>query len=131
MIWQYLLAAIFILHGLAHLSGFLAAWTRGDLGFPNKPWVFSSRVTLKSPIGKVFGLVWLLAMLALVATGLGIARQTTWWPALVVPAALLSLVVILPWWKSVPLGAWLGAAFDLLVLAGMLWWQAPLLRLVG
>ena len=36
------------------------------------------------------------------------------------PAAVLSLAVILPWWNTVPLGAKMGAAFDLLVLVVLL-----------
>jgi hypothetical protein len=68
----------------------------------------------------VFGILWLLAMLALVIAGLGLLFSQPWWPTVALPAAVLSLVVILPWWNTVPLGAKMGAAFDLLVLVVLL-----------
>ena len=87
MSWiRYLVAFALFIHGLAHLSGFFAAWTRADVGYPAKPWLFSKNVTLKSPLGKVFGLLWPVAALALVAGGVGLALGQGWWPG----AALLA-----------------------------------------
>ena len=103
-------------HGLAHLSGFLAAWTGANTGFPDKPWIFSSAVYLNSPVGKVFGLLWLLSLTGLAGSGLGILLRQEWWPVLAMAGAILSLVVIVPWWQAVPPGAWIGAAFDIIIL---------------
>jgi len=73
------------MHGLAHLSGFFAAWTKAEVGYPARPALFSKKVTLKSPLGKVFGLLWPAAALALAAGGFGLAFGHGWWPG----AALL------------------------------------------
>jgi hypothetical protein len=42
MILKLVVAAALILHGLAHLSGFVAAFTSRDAGFSPKPWLLSS-----------------------------------------------------------------------------------------
>lgn len=117
---QLIFALPLLIHGLAHISGFRASWTSNSAGFSDRPWIFSLNGTLHSPVGRVFGILWLLAMLALVIAGLGLLFSQPWWPTVALPAAVLSLVVILPWWNTVPLGAKLGAAFDLLVLVVLL-----------
>ncbi len=121
-----------IVHGLAHISGFLAAWTAIDVGYNERPWLFSSSVNLDSPIGKLFGVLWLVAAVGLVSSGLGLLLRQDWWPTVAVLAAAISLVVIVPWGQTVPPGARIGAGFDLLVIIVL---QTPirdrLLDLVG
>ena len=117
---QLLFAAPLLIHGLAHIGGFLASWTSNQAGFSDRPWILSSRGTLDSAVGRVFGILWLVAMVAFVIAGLGLLFSQPWWPSVAVPAAVLSLVVILPWWNTVPPGAKVGAAFDLLVLLVLL-----------
>lgn len=113
---RLVLAVPLIGHGLAHISGFIASWTNNDAGYGRRPWIFSSGVGLQSPLGRLFGLLWLAAAAALVAAGVGLAVEAAWWQTLAVVGALLSLVVILTWWNTVPSGAKIGAAFDLLIL---------------
>ncbi len=45
---HFIVIAAFILHGLAHASGFMASWTRNSSGFSDRPWVLSTGVTLHS-----------------------------------------------------------------------------------
>jgi hypothetical protein len=104
-------------HGLAHLSGFVASWTSSDAGYGDKPWVFSSGVTLTSGVGRAFGLLWLVAAIVLTASGVGVILRQEWWPTLAMIGSVLSLVAIVPWWNTVPPGAKLGAVFDVIVLA--------------
>ncbi len=113
--WRLIFALPLLVHGLAHLSGFLAAYTAGELGFRPQAWLLSGGVTIHSPTGKAFGLLWLLAMLGFVGAALGVFFQQAWWPALALAAAAVSLVVIVPWWNTIPPGARVGAAFDVLI----------------
>jgi len=113
---RFIFAAPVIGHGLAHLSGAIASWTSNVEGFSERPWILSSGITLQSGIGRAFGLLWLVAMVGFVGTGLGLLFRQEWWPALAIPTAVISLVAIIPWWKTVPPGAWVGAAFDLLLI---------------
>ncbi len=117
--WRLVFAIPLIAHGLAHLPGFVATWTRGDAGFAQRPWVFSSGVALRSTLGRLFGLLWLAAALALVGSGLAMLLAQTWWPFLAILAAVLSLSAIVPWWNSVPPGAKVGTVFDILILMAM------------
>jgi hypothetical protein len=129
--FRFFLALPLIGHGLAHVSGFIATWTNNDAGFAPRPWIFSNGVTLGSPLGKVFGLLWLAAAAALAGSGAGLILQETWWVTLAVLGSILSLLVIVPWWNSVPPGAKIGAAFDVILLVVLLTplkdWLLPLL----
>ncbi|MBW7885331.1 MAG: hypothetical protein H3C34_22405 [Caldilineaceae bacterium] len=114
--WKLIFAIPILMHGLAHLSGFLASWTPFDAGYSASPWLLSQGIQLQSVTGRVFGLLWLVAALGLVASALGIALQLQWWSSLLLASSLISLIVILPWWNTVPPGARVGAAFDILVI---------------
>jgi hypothetical protein len=111
-----ILAAPLIMHGLAHLSGLIAPFTRRDVGFAERPWIFAHGATPHSAIGRAFGPVWLAAAVALAASGVGLLLGQVWWASWAAAASILSLAVISVWWKAVPPGAKVGAAFDLLVL---------------
>ncbi len=114
--WQIIFISALVIHGAAHFSGFLAAWTSRKGGFSKRPWIFSDSLELDSGSGRYFGLVWLLASVAFVASAAGILTGQLWWEDLVTVASIASLVVIVPWWNTVPTGAWVGALFDVLVL---------------
>lgn len=113
---RYVLAFALFMHGLAHLSGFFAAWTKADVGYPDRPWVLAKTVTLKSPIGRFFGLLWLVAAFALASSRFGLAFGQGWWWMTAMFGSAVSLFVILPWLLSVPPGAWAGAVFDVVIL---------------
>ncbi len=117
---HFIVIAAFVLHGLAHLSGFMASWTKSSAGFSNKPWVLSTGVTLHSGVGHIFGLLWLVAAIGSVGAGIGLATQQAWWPMLAVAQAIVSLIVIVPWWNTVVAGAKVGAVFDVIVMIALL-----------
>ena len=117
---RFVFAVPLLVHGLAHISGFLAAWTSADVGYREQSWLFSADITMSSPVGKAFGLLWLVAAIGLIGSGLGMVFRQDWWPALAMAASAISLVVILPWLRTVPPGAWVGAAFDVLVIVVLL-----------
>jgi len=127
-----LLAAVpLIMHGLANMAGFAAAWLPGTAGFKDDSWLLSAGVTLKSPAGHIFGILWLLSTAALVASGAGLLAHTPWWRWAAVGGAALSLLVILLWLKAVPPGAYAGAVFDLVILAALaLPWGESVVRLL-
>ncbi len=117
---HFIVIAAFIMHGLAHLSGFMASWTKNTSGFSNRPWVLSTGVTLHSGVGHIFGLLWLIVAICSVGAGIGLAMQQTWWPMLAVAQAIVSLIVIMPWWNTVAPGAKVGAVFDVIALVALL-----------
>ncbi len=128
-----ILAAIpLIMHGLANMAGFAAAWLPGTAGFKSESWLLSAGMTVKSPVGHLFGVLWLVSTAALVASGAGLLAHAAWWRWAAVGGAALSLAVILLWLKAVPPGAYAGAAFDLLVIAALaLPWGESIVRRLG
>ncbi len=118
--WRYLLALPFLVHGAAHVSGFLASWTVLEVGFSGSAWILSPNVSYRSVIGRGFGVLWLAAALGHLAAGLGLILGQDWWVSAALGGSLVSLMVIVPWWNTVPPGARLGAAFDLLVILVLL-----------
>jgi len=116
----YLLAIPLIAHGLANLAGVLAPWTQSMSGFKDVAWMFSSGVTLKSTIGRLFSLLWLASSASLVAAGVGLFTGQPWWWDMAVRGCALSAAAILPWWRAVPPGARFGAIFDLLAIVLLL-----------
>lgn len=96
MLLRYIIAMVLIGHGIGHVMGFLEAWTTVSVGFSNQPWLLSSGITIDSPVGRAFGLLWLVAMIGFVGAGLGLLFHQAWWQPLAIAAAVISLVVILP-----------------------------------
>ena len=117
---KYLVAFVVAMHGIAHLAGPIGFFSSGEQAFADRPWIFSQGVTARTPLGKAWGLLWLVAMIGLVGTGLGILFGQAWWSTLGVVAAIISLVAIVPWVRVVPPGAWAGALFDLVILVALL-----------
>ncbi len=107
---------ILILHGLAHLSGFMATWTNLDVGFQDRNLIFSGKLYLRGYSGKIFGVFWFISMILLVFSGVVLLIGLLWWHKVLMVGVIFSLVSIIPGLKSVPPGAKLGALFDLVVL---------------
>lgn len=114
---QTLFALALIFHGVGHVMGFLASWTSIPQGFTDKAWVFSHGITIKSHIGRAFGLLWLAAMACSIGAGIALILDTNGWDILAVWGAVFSLVVMLPWWNTITSGArnW-GSLFNLVIL---------------
>ena len=118
--WRYVLAVVLIGHGLANMAGVIAPWTKSTQGFSDRPWIFSRGITLRSTVGRLFSLVWLLSTIGLVAGGVGLLTGQTWWRTAALIGALASLVAIVPWWRTVPPGARAAAAVDFILYAFLL-----------
>jgi hypothetical protein len=88
------LAALMILHGIAHLVGFAGSWHLGEL--PYKTTVLGGRVDLGDTGIRAAGLLWLTAAMAFVVVGAGTALDYSWWAkaALYVTLASLALTIM-------------------------------------
>ena len=88
------LAALMILHGIAHLVGFAGSWHLGDV--PYKTTVLGGRVDLGDTGIRAAGLLWLTAAMAFVVVGAGAALNYEWWvkATLFVTLASLALTII-------------------------------------
>ena len=120
---RWLIVLVLIMHGIGHIMGFLAAWTTIPVGWRDAPWLLGGGYRITSPVGATWGLLWLVTLIGFVGAGLGLIWGQSWWLPLATASAVVSLVAILPWWTSAPLGARVGAiVVDLIVL----WLASPL-----
>ena len=88
------LAALMILHGIAHLVGFAGSWHLGaDL--PYKTTVLAGRIDLGDAGIRVAGLLWLVAAIAFVVAGAGAALNYDWWVKATLYVTFASLVLTL------------------------------------
>ena len=118
---RWVTALVLLGHGIGHILGFLASWTSVPAGFADQPWVLSTDVTIDSPVGRAFGLLWLIAMLAFLGAAFGLLGHQDWWRILTVAAAFISLIAILPWWNSITAEVRSAAILaDLLIIAALL-----------
>lgn len=117
---RYLIVFLLVAHGLAHVTGLLGAFGSGEQAFQDRSWIFSQDVTARSPVGRAWALLWLVALVGLAGAGLGLLFRQDWWSSLAVAGAVVSLVAIVPWLRVVPPGAWAGALFDLLITVALL-----------
>jgi hypothetical protein len=116
----YLVASILIAQGLGHTLGFLAGWTSLPAGFRDRPWLFSSKVRYTGRAGRIFGLLWLAAAGLFVISGFGLIFQTCTWQVWALGGAVLSLLAILPWWRTVNTAPkYLATLVDLLLITGL------------
>lgn len=117
----YVIAIVLLMHGIGHIMPFLAAWTSQKVGFSDASWLFSSGVGVSSPIGQTFGLLSLLALFGFCAAVLGLLTHQQWWPAMAIAAAVVSIVAIIPWLSTWPLGSAIGALLvDVAILVALL-----------
>jgi len=113
--WRYILAVVLIGHGLANMAGVMAPFTKSAQGFSDRPWIFSKGITLRTTVGRLWSLVWLLSTIGLVAGGIGLLTGQAWWRTAALAGALASLLAIAPWWRTVPPGARAAAVIDMIL----------------
>jgi hypothetical protein len=123
------IAIVLLGHGIGHVMGLLASWTNLPMGFTESPAIFSPQIHIQSPIGKTFGILYLITMVAFVGAGIGLFTEQSWWTTLAVAASVLSLIAIIPWWNTFTPGSKQAAVLvDLIVIAALLGpWKDELL----
>lgn len=120
-------------HGIGHVMGFLASWTKLPMGFTQSPWIFSKGILIQSVVGKAFGILWLISMGAFIAAAIGLFTGQSWWTSVAIIASFLSLFAFLPWWNTFTPGSKQAAVLvDVVVIAVLLGpWKDELLARIG
>jgi hypothetical protein len=98
-----ILVVIFLaMHGVGHLIWLLAAWTPLRSGFGEGRWVLPGEVTIRSPLGKLWGLAALLVTVLFVAAAVALLGQSLQWRAIANTGVILSFGVVVPWLRQAP-----------------------------
>ena len=130
---RWLIVIAMLMHGVGHMVFFLEAFIGSPMGFADAPWLLPGAFTVTSAVGKAFALLWLLAMLGFLIAAIGLLTRRSWWPALAVASAVISLVVLLPWWNTITPSSrvWVLLA-DLVIIAAFgLPWKQQVIESLG
>jgi len=114
-------AAFLLLHGIAHLVGFLLPWglipAPAPGAAPPPPTnVLFGRVALSDSTARGLGILWLIAAMAFVVVAIGVGRQAPWSRPALIAVALASLALSTAWWPT----AWIGALINVAILLTLL-----------
>lgn len=75
---------------------------------------------MDSAVGKLWGVVWLAAMILFMISSAGVLLDKWWWRQWAVVGSVVSIVAIVPWWNSVVAGAKAGVALDVAIILVLL-----------
>lgn len=115
-----LLAGVMVLHGIAHLVGFIAPWRLIDMeNLPYKTTVLGGTIDLGDRGIRLVGILWLIATIAFAASAIGLLTHATWWLGLALSSVALSLVLTLAEWPLTKIGVAVNVALLGILLSGM------------
>lgn len=120
------LAVVMLVHGIAHLPGFLTAWRIAELAdLPYQTSLLFGRMDVGDVGIRAIGMLWLLAALGFWFAAVGALLGRDWWPA----AALVTIVASLPLTLLQLPATAIGVAANVAIAAAVL--AAPRLGLAG
>jgi hypothetical protein len=86
------LAIFLLLHGMAHLVGFMTPWGIAG-GAPVQSSLLAGRISIGIVQMKALGIFWLGGATAFTIAALGVWHQASWWPSFLFGTAIASLVL--------------------------------------
>jgi hypothetical protein len=89
---KYIFSILIFIHGAIHLMGFTKAFG------------YSGMEQLQADISKTAGVIWLLAFMLFLISGIAFFAKTDWWCIVTIIAALLSTILIISVWKDAKFG---------------------------
>jgi hypothetical protein len=93
-IMRIILAILLLVHGVAHLPGFLVPWRLAVLAeLPYKTTLLRGAVDVGAAGARMVGLLWLIGALGFVTAAVLVFRGSAAWPALTLGSIVLSLVL--------------------------------------
>lgn len=105
-LFRLLVVILLVMHGVGHLIWFVASWTPLRSGFGEGRWILPGEVTIRSPLGKLWGLAALLVALLFVAAAVALLGQSLHWRTIANSGVILSFGVVVPWLRQAP--GWTG-----------------------
>lgn len=98
-----ILVVIFLaMHGIGHIIWFLGAWTQLKVGMKDGAWILPGNVTIRSPLGKAWGLLALAALVIFVAAALALLVQEPAWRPATSIGVIVSFIAVVPWLRQSP-----------------------------
>ena len=101
-LFRILVVVILVMHGIGHLVWFLAAWTPVRAGVKDGSWLLPGNVTIRSPLGRVLGIVALAATLVFIGAAIWLIAGRVWWANWTYLGIFLSFGAVVPWFRQSP-----------------------------
>jgi hypothetical protein len=102
---KFVLAAILVAHGVAHLVGFVSSWQLATLAeLPYKTTILAGRLDLGDAGIRVVGALWLIAALGFMVAAFGTGTSATWAVRVTAAAIVTSLVLCVAGWPDSRIG---------------------------
>jgi hypothetical protein len=125
---KYALGVFFVLHGIAHLVGFVVPWRLATL--PDAPYhttLLDGRLDVGAAGMRAIGILWLFGAILFAAAGAGVMMQPSWWRSLALAAAVFSLAMSVLGWPEARIGVVINMVILGVLLAGarLGWSSAP------
>jgi hypothetical protein len=122
---HFAIAALFIIHGVAHLVGFVVPWRIATLEeTPYRTTILNGKVDVGDAGIRAIGVLWLITAAAFLACGVAVAVQTEWWIWLAMGATLISFDLTILGWPESRIGVVINVLIVLLLIGSALEWYA-------
>ena len=129
--WRIILSLVILAHGIGHVLFLAPCLGIAQWGQSAQSWLLTG-VLGETPTRVVGSVVWLAAVVGFAAAGAGLLGQQTWWRAVAVGAAGVSLLGLLLFARGGNTQPLLSAGLmDVAILVALLWAQWPSADLVG
>ena len=97
---RWVVGLLLVSHGLIHALGPIEVWGIADIAeLTGRP-----SIDLGATATDILAVLWLVALVHLVAAGLGVASGKQWWPVLAGIGVVVSQAVIFIWWEDAATG---------------------------
>jgi hypothetical protein len=113
-----LLAGVLVLHGIAHIVGFVAPWRILEMTeVPYKTTVLGGMIDLGDIGIRFVGILWLVVAVGFAATAMGVLTHEPWWRGLGFACTGLSIVLTLTEFPRTKAGLFVNVGLLVVLLA--------------
>jgi hypothetical protein len=119
-VFRLLVVVFLAMHGIGHLIWFVGSWSGLIRDTGSGAWSLPGAVTLRSPIGRLWGVIALATTVVFVVAALLLLSGSTAWRTWTLLGVILSFVAVAPWRRQSPGATWLMAILADLVLLFLL-----------
>ena len=122
---HFALAALFVIHGVAHLVGFVVPWHIATLEeTPYKTTILNGKIDVGDAGIRAIGVLWLIAALAFMVCAIAVALQLQWWLWVAMAATLVSFDLTIMGWPESRIGVAVNVLIVVMLIASALGWIA-------
>ena len=122
---HFVISALFVIHGVAHLVGFVVPWRITTLEeTPYKTTILNGKIDVGDSGIRAIGLVWLVTALAFMVCAIAVAMQLQWWMWVAMAATLISFDLTIIGWPESRIGVAVNVLIVVMLIASALGWIA-------